>query len=271
MKNILSLSVMSRDWIRRLVDFLDTNERFRRGWIKSGLKKRILVKESQFLVWFPCHSCPYSRLATVFSCLDLLSLQSNRCWQRHKRSGWLTQHLGLDLIGHTQKGLFHILGGLGGCFQKLNPQRICELFSLFGRNRSFASQICLVANQEFLTSLTSIAIDFADPLLDIYKGSGVCDIINHNNAMSASIVGRGNCSKSFLSGRVPNLQFNRLSIQFGGSNFLGKKKETRKEARKWDSTKFSVVSNTDTNSTRTSHSRDAKWDGLTKSTPIVEV
>ena len=57
-------------------------------------------------------------------------------------------------------------------------------------------------------------------MLDIIKGIGIGHVVNDNNAVRTAIIRRGNGAETFLSGRIPNLQLDRLAVQINGADFL---------------------------------------------------
>ena len=65
-----------------------------------------------------------------------------------------------------------------------------------------------------------MAINFVDPLLDIEEGRLVGHIVDNDNSVRSPIVGGRDGSEAFLAGRVPDLEFDRLAVQFGCSDFL---------------------------------------------------
>ena len=136
------------------------------------------------------------------------------------RGGGLSLHACLDLTRHSQEGLFHVTRSFGRCFQKFNPKRIGKFFALFGTDDTFASQITFVADQQFVDILGGIPINFMQPLFDIVERFRIGHIINNNNPMCTTIIRRCNSPETFLSSRIPNLQFDCLSIQFNGTDFL---------------------------------------------------
>ena len=80
------------------------------------------------------------------------------------------------------------------------------------------------------------------------SGSSAEHTVDDDNAMCAPVVRRSNGSKSLLSSRVPDLQLERLAVQFESSNFLlekegrkkdeisieGKNHRKRQDARHWE-------------------------------------
>ena len=59
-----------------------------------------------------------------------------------------------------------------------------------------------------------------EPLLDIVEGFIVSHVIDNNNAMGTTIVGRCNGSEALLSSSIPNLKLDSLSVKLNGANFL---------------------------------------------------
>ncbi len=59
-------------------------------------------------------------------------------------------------------------------------------------------EVALVAHQKLVDSLASVALNFAEPLLDVVKGFLIGDIIDYDNAMSATIVTARDGTESFL-------------------------------------------------------------------------
>lgn len=106
--------------------------------------------------------------------------------------------------------------------------------------------IALVANQKLVYSLSSVAINLLQPLLDVVEGVHVRHIINHANTVRSSVVGGSDRSESFLPGSIPlesnnhkltvvqydyistkprnrftyDLQLDSLSIKFDSADFL---------------------------------------------------
>jgi hypothetical protein len=58
------------------------------------------------------------------------------------------------------------------------------------------------------------------PLLYVVEGFVISDIVHDNNAVGTAVVGRCNGTETLLSGRVPNLKFDCLAIEFNGADFL---------------------------------------------------
>lgn len=63
--------------------------------------------------------------------------------------------------------------------------------------------ITLVANQKLIDTLSSIAINFLQPLLDVVERIHVGHIVDNADTVCSSVVRRCNCPESFLAGSIP--------------------------------------------------------------------
>lgn len=59
-----------------------------------------------------------------------------------------------------------------------------------------------------------------EPLLDIVEGLVVRDVVDDNDTVGSSVVGGGDGAEAFLSGCVPNLELDCLSVEFDCADFL---------------------------------------------------
>ena len=63
--------------------------------------------------------------------------------------------------------------------------------------------ITLVAHEQLVHTLRSVAVDLLQPLLDVVEAVHVRDIVDDANAVSAAVVGGCYRAEAFLAGRVP--------------------------------------------------------------------
>lgn len=63
--------------------------------------------------------------------------------------------------------------------------------------------ITLVADQKFVDTLSSIAINFLQPLLDVVERVHVGHIVDNADAVCSSVVRRCDRSESFLASSIP--------------------------------------------------------------------
>ena len=59
-----------------------------------------------------------------------------------------------------------------------------------------------------------------EPLLDIVEGLVVSHVIDNDDAMSSSVVGRGDGAETLLPRSIPDLEFDRLTVELDCADFL---------------------------------------------------
>lgn len=67
------------------------------------------------------------------------------------------------------------------------------------------------------------------PLLYVVEGFLIRHIVHNNNSVCSAVVRRGNRTETLLSGCVPNLELDGLSVKLDGTNFLQNKSIQRNE------------------------------------------
>ena len=63
-----------------------------------------------------------------------------------------------------------------------------------------------------------------EPLLDIVEGLVVSHVIDNDDAMSSSVVGRGDGAETLLPRSIPDLEFDRLTVELDCADFLRRRK-----------------------------------------------
>jgi hypothetical protein len=164
-------------------------------------------------------------LAASLVWLDLLAPQRNATLSTLcTSSGRLSLHASLDLTGHGKESLFNIGRSLGRSFKKFNSEAISKFFSLLSGNNALARQIGLVTDQELVDILSGISVDFVQPLLYVVKGFLVRNVVNDDDTMGSTVVRGCNGTETLLSGSIPDLELDSLSVEFNSADFL---QETR--------------------------------------------
>lgn len=115
--------------------------------------------------------------------------------------------------------------------------------------------IALVSHQQLVHSLGSVSVDLLQPLLDVVEGIHVGDIVDDADAVSAAVVGRGDCSEALLPGGIPLLGLDLMLAVLITLQFVAS--QSCHPARSFE---FSNPS-----------ARRCKARPLTKSTPMVEM
>ena len=64
-----------------------------------------------------------------------------------------------------------------------------------------------------------MCINLSDPVRDVFKALGACTVVCENYSLGTSIISLRYCSKPFLTGSIPNLYFDILTIQVYCPNF----------------------------------------------------
>jgi hypothetical protein len=85
-------------------------------------------------------------------------------------------------------------------------------------NDLLGGQVTLVAHKQLVDALTGVSVDLLQPLLDVVKGLLVGDVVDDDDAVSAAIVAGRDGPESLLSGRIPDLQLNGLSVELDGAD-----------------------------------------------------
>lgn len=114
------------------------------------------------------------------------------------------QHLLLhDFSSHGHESSLDVGTVLGRSLHKLNTKRISKFLGSFIRNDLLSSEISLVTDKQLDDILISITVNFMKPSLDVVERVLISDIVNNNNAMSSTIVGRGNSTETLLTSSIP--------------------------------------------------------------------
>ena len=188
-------------------------------WISTGKPG---FRKTTFL-FHPKQRNETINLAARVGLLDLLSSKRDSTLSSGTSSGSrLSLHSGLDLTGHGKESLLDIRRSLGRCFKEFDSKAISKFLSLFGGNNTLARQIGLVTYKKLVDILRGISIDFMQPLFHIIERLLVRYIINDDNSVRPAVVRGGNGTETFLSGCIPNLKLDGLSVKFDGTDFLQK-------------------------------------------------
>jgi hypothetical protein len=178
-----------------------------------------------FLVYSAVHNhsswLGLENLAATTVLLDRLAPERDTSFSTLGAScSWLSLHTCLDLAGHGEESLFNIGGSLGRSLEELDSERVSKFLSLLSRHDTLGGQIGLVANQKLVNILTGISVNFMQPLLYIVERLIVSDVVNNDDTVSTTVIGRCDCTEAFLSSGVPNLELDSFSVKLNGTDFL---------------------------------------------------
>lgn len=144
-------------------------------------------------------------LAATLVLLHLLSTKRNSTFWTTCCCCGLSLHSSLDLTGHGEKSLFDIGGSFGWRLKELNTKAIGKFLALLRRYNSLPGKIGFISDKEFVYILSCISVNFVQPLFYIVERFLISNIVDDDNAMGTSIIGRSDSSETLLTGSVPNL------------------------------------------------------------------
>ncbi len=93
-----------------------------------------------------------------------------------------------------------------------------KLFSLFFCNNP-VGQVCFVSNKDLCNIFAGVRVNLLQPVSYVIECELLCAVKHKNYAHCPFVVCLGDCTKSFLSSSVPDLQFNSLVINRDSLNF----------------------------------------------------
>ena len=108
----------------------------------------------------------------------------------------------------------HVVGVLGAGLHEFDAQRVRQLFRLVVGHDLLGGQVALVAHQELSHPLGGVLVDLLDPVLHVVEGLLVGDVVDHDDAVGAPVVGAGDGAEPLLASRVPDLQLRGPGVLF---------------------------------------------------------
>jgi hypothetical protein len=166
---------------------------------------------------------------------------------------------GLDLGRHHQEGLLHVGRGLCAGLDERNAQLRGKVRRCVVLHHALLYQIALVAHQQLVHVVGGVSVDLVQPLLDVVERIHVGHVVHNNDAVRATVVRAGDSAEPLLTGSIPDLQLNGLSVQLNRSDFLH-----------WgQSTRLRALLQTQRHNTKITEINRGEMH--TKSTPIVEM
>ena len=134
--------------------------------------------------------------------------------------GLRNSNTGLNLTGHHNESLLDILAVLGGCLKETHIIVLSEFLAFIGGHLSGLGHVALVADQDAGDVVRCVLLDFVHPVLDCAEALAVGDVVSHDDTVSTLVIARCDSLETLLTGSVPDLKLNGLSVDFNGSDFL---------------------------------------------------
>ena len=118
----------------------------------------------------------------------------------------------LDLAGHESEGLLDVLAVFRRSLQEANVKVFSQLLAFFEGDSALILEVALVTDEDARDVVRGVALDLPHPGLYSRETFSVRNVIGHDDAMGALVVGRGNGFKAFLAGSVPDLELDGLAV-----------------------------------------------------------
>jgi len=83
--------------------------------------------------------------------------------------------------------------------------------------------VALVADEDAGDVVGGVFLDLVHPVLDGAEALAVSDVVGHDDTVRALVVAARYRLEALLTGGVPNLELNGLTVNLNGSNFLHKR------------------------------------------------
>ena len=125
----------------------------------------------------------------------------------------------LYLSCHCCECVFNIKWFLCWCFQESYIKMIGKFFCLLIWHLSLIFKILLVSNENSWDIFLGVLINFTHPFWDLGEWITIGNIVGYYDTMGTLIIATSNSFKSLLTGGIPNLEFNGLSIDINSSDF----------------------------------------------------
>eukprot|EP00581_Thalassiosira_minuscula_P028360 CAMPEP_0183753346 /NCGR_PEP_ID=MMETSP0739-20130205/2881_1 /TAXON_ID=385413 /ORGANISM="Thalassiosira miniscula, Strain CCMP1093" /LENGTH=229 /DNA_ID=CAMNT_0025989815 /DNA_START=524 /DNA_END=1213 /DNA_ORIENTATION=- len=116
----------------------------------------------------------------------------------------------VNFLGGIYERLFDIVRRLGTRFHKDETVFIGERLALLGGYRAAMFEIVLVPDEHDDHVGLTVLPGFLEPSSKVFEGVPSGDVVDKEGAGGAAVVGSGDGSEGFLSGRVPYLKLDRF-------------------------------------------------------------
>ena len=94
---------------------------------------------------------------------------------------------------------------------------LCQLTASVTFN-DLVGSITLVGNEDLGDGGAGVLVYLLQPILNVVEGLLFSAVINQDDSHGSLVVSLGDCSESFLSSSVPNLQLDSLLVDIDGLN-----------------------------------------------------
>lgn len=109
----------------------------------------------------------------------------------------------LDLLGHGLERVLDIGGLLGRSLDERNSHAVSKLLGDGSIHHLLIGHIALVSDEQLVDTLSGVAVNFLEPLLDVVERLLLSSIVDNNDSVCATVVRRGNGAESLLASCIP--------------------------------------------------------------------
>ena len=114
--------------------------------------------------------------------------------------------------GYAQEARLHVDVILGRALEEVDTEFPSQLCALLGAYDLLVEHVALVTHKNLVDVDVGVLLDLGYPVADGLEGPAVGNVVDEENALRASEVGRCDCAESLLSGRVPDLKLDALAV-----------------------------------------------------------
>lgn len=128
----------------------------------------------------------------------------------------LVRHGFVDSSCHLHEEFIDVDVVLGGGFDERDTELGGQFLTFLHRHLSVVLLVALVADEEELGVLGGILLHGVVPCLEMLEGGSFSHVVDNRNTHGPSVVRGGDGSKSFLAGRVPDLELDTRAVEVDG-------------------------------------------------------
>ena len=122
----------------------------------------------------------------------------------------------LDGASHGDESLLDIVGVLGRGLDVGDLHAVGKLLGDGGVDDALVDEVGLVADEELVDVLAGVAVDLAEPLLDVVEGLHVGAVKDEDDALGPAVVAAGDGAETLLAGSIPDLELDDLPVAVQG-------------------------------------------------------
>ena len=161
-----------------------------RWWWKELIWNNLGMKTSFFFFFFR------KLAASGLSSSNGLSRSGLNAWSSGRLRRWLRGHPVFDFSSHSHESLLNVCRVLGRCLEEGDAELIGKLLGRVKVYCPLRRKIALVSDEKLVDVFAGVAIDFVQPLFNVVEGFLVGNVVNDDDSVCPSVIGRCNSSKA---------------------------------------------------------------------------